>query len=201
MFLFLYAGLEVIYWGWINTFGTQSDGVSTEQSLYGSSIFWVCMTLGRVGTIPLAYVISTSRQLTLLIIGAMCSILLCVYFILDSRDIYVVIIGSALMGLFCSSMYPLAMNLPNSLGMKTTTNNTSKYAFGGSVGEALLPFVGALSISWFGKNAMFGCEIILLIAIIGVYSYALQVAEEQTTPASDIELKLAKGDLYRQLKE
>lgn len=200
-FLFLYAGVEVIYWGWINTFGILSDGISVEQSLYGSSIFWVCMTIGRGLTIPLAYVLSTSRQLMLLLAGVFLSVLTCIYFAATKQDIYVLFAGSSLMGFFCSSMYPLTMNLPNSLGMKTTTKNTSKYALGGSLGESVLPFVGGLSISWFGKNAMFGCELVLLVVIVLTYRYALKVAEVSSSPASAIEMSLAKGDLYRKLND
>ena len=81
------------------------------------------------------------------------------------------------MGLFCSGIYPLTMNLPNSLGMKTTTKNTSKYAFGGSLGLTILPFIGGMSISWFGKNGMFGCEFVLLIVTIAAFNYALSVAD------------------------
>ena len=82
--MFLEIGIEGIYWGWISTFGVLSEGITIEQALYGSSIFWVWMTVGRGLTIPLSYVLSTSKQLMLLLSGAFLSTLLCIYFVFKS---------------------------------------------------------------------------------------------------------------------
>jgi MFS family permease len=120
---------------------------------------------------------------------------------MKSQDLKALYLGSSLMGLFCSGIYPLTMNLPNSLSMKTSTRNTSKYALGGSMGETILPFLAGTAMAHFGQNSLFIWELVLVILLIGVYKYSLDIANKTTTDQTGIELTLTKGDLYRQLED
>lgn len=87
------------------------------------------------------------------------------------------------------------MNLPNSLGMKTTTTNTSKYAFGGSIGESVLPFFAGLTIDWFGRDAMFVDELVLGIFLLALYFKAISIGRSATGHKEPLEMALLKGQL------
>lgn len=180
LFMFVYAGFEVGYWGWISTFGTMTPGISTEQSLYSASIFWVSMTAGRALSIPLSLICSTSQQLLMLVVGSSLSMVASMFLLMNGKELVIIYYISCAMGLFCSGIYPLTMNLPNSLGLKTSTRNTSKYALGGSIGESVLPFFAGLTIDWFGREAMFIDEIILGICLIILYFKAISIGKSAT---------------------
>lgn len=157
-----------------------TPGITHDQSYYAASIFWVSMTAGRAISIPLSYILSTSQQLLLLVSGAVLSVIISIFLLVKGQELAIVLYISLAMGLCCSGVYPLTMNLPNSLGIKTSTANTSKFAFGGSVGESVIPFFMGLTIDWFGRDAMFADELILGLALLYLYFKAVQIGKSAT---------------------
>ena len=102
--------------------------------MLGSTLFWIAMTIGRAVSIPLSMVLSTTKQLFALITMAVCTIGVSIILLIQGKDLEIIYYISISMGIFCSGIYPLMMNFPNSVGMRTSTANTSKYALGGSIG-------------------------------------------------------------------
>jgi MFS family permease len=78
-------------------------------------------------------------------------------------------VGSALMGLFMSGVYPLTMSMPSSLKLRTSSKNTSVYAMGGCFGTICIPFVVGVVMEHFGPNSLFICMQIIAIAMVGEF--------------------------------
>lgn len=155
--LFFTTGNEAAFAGWLTSYGRMGDRLPLATCLLGESIFWVAMSVGRGMAIPLSMYWSNRRQMTMLIAGLFLTIFLCNILSWLSEYLLVMYVGSALMGLFASSVYPLTMSMPASLGLRTEGRNTSLYAMGGCFGVTLLPFAIGLVMEYSGPNSLFLC--------------------------------------------
>ena len=103
-FIFIYVGAEVGFGGWIPTYTVLKNLRTAEESGVGSSLFWTFLTFGRFIGIFLTRKYTSTRLMTINIIGANIS---CLYMILSDGSINVVYYGSCFYGFFMSTMYPL----------------------------------------------------------------------------------------------
>jgi fucose permease len=145
------------------------------------------MSAGRGLAIPVSLYWTNSKQLTMLVSGLFLTLLLCN--VLSWLALYelVVYLGSGLLGLFASSVYPLTMSMPASLRLKATSRNTSIYAMGGCVGVALLPFVVGMAMERFGPNSLFVCMQAIAVGMVVLF-ICVQRTNKQITykpPAID----------------
>lgn len=140
----IYSGGEASYSGWISSFGTIGDRIPVDESLYAMSIFWISKSIGRAAVIPLSYLLSTSKQLYLLVSGCIAVLTACV--ILNAFGYFKIVLyfGSACMGVFMSGIYPLTITLPNSYGMEINSKNTSQYILGSCIGFGATPYLVGL---------------------------------------------------------
>jgi len=103
-FYLLYVGAEVVFAQFLTTFALESDlHVGTSSANYITTTFWAAFAAGRFGAIFFAHFMSPTKMLLLnLGLTTIGSFILCVAAL---RSIYVLYIGSALIGIGMASTF------------------------------------------------------------------------------------------------
>jgi fucose permease len=120
-FFFFYVGTEVGFGGWISTFALMGEQMTETEAAYGTSVFWVAITAGRLGGVFLSQRYTTMQQLNLQVPGCVASALLMILFLLTKQLRILVYFGGLVFGLLMSSIFPLAMSIQTQFKMSTTS--------------------------------------------------------------------------------
>ncbi|MBN2048182.1 MAG: MFS transporter, partial [Anaerolineaceae bacterium] len=138
IFFFLYAGAEIAFSAWVFTYAKLKlppDLVNQAYQL--SSAFWGTMTIGRGLAIPLAFWINNKKLLLADLIGAIISLGMIV---VGSQSITALWIGTILLGLSMSSIFPLSMTYAESI-LPITGRVSRWFYFGVSAGFICFPLL------------------------------------------------------------
>ena len=173
-FFFTYVGIEVGFGGWISTFGILTGSMDERSAAYGASVFWTFITLGRLAGIPLSLRFGTLQQMRVLITG--CVAISCFSLLLATAGAYKFIIyfGGIVFGSFMSTLYPLAMSVPNQLRYRIPNETTSNFVFSGAAGEVTVPILMGYLMRWFGANSLFYCSVVCSIVMLLIYRLILE---------------------------
>ena len=162
---FIYSGVEVTTGQWSYSLLTEGRSISTNIAGTWISIYWGCLTVGRLLMDLLVNIVGTSQFLRINILGSIGGAI----FIWLNLHNTLSLIGLALIGFSLAPIYPsLISATPQQLGIPHATNAIGFQVSAASLGMALLPgFAGILA-----KN--FGLEIIgLFLIAISVIMFLL----------------------------
>lgn len=181
-------GNEATYGGWISTYGI-NNGVDKKIAIIGGSIFWASMTIGRGLSIPFSRVWNTKQQLTILSSGIFITVVLANILNFTKQYSIIIYLVSVLMGLFMSGIYPLTMNLTNSLGYKVMPKNTSRYVLGGCIGGAVIPYLTGVVMHLSGPSFLFLSMLIFITCSCLIYcrinNFKSGTTTQQSKPVSE----------------
>ncbi len=163
LFLFLYVGAEVSFGGWIFTYATRMKLSAAAAAAYLTSAFWGGLTLGRLGSIPIAIRI---RPRTILLVDLL-GCLLSLGIILMWRDSLVAVwIGTIGIGLSMASIFPTALSLAERR-MILTGKVTGWFFVGAAAGAMILPWLVGQLFEPVGPQILLYLLILdLLIAVL-----------------------------------
>jgi hypothetical protein len=114
-FFFVYVGMEIGFAGWISSYVVMSDLTSSHaKAAYATSVFFSALALGRVMAIPLAVYVSNSTMLRVQLSLTLASAVLVV--VIAPMSYNLAVVSSGVMGLACSSLFPLVMTLVGDYG-------------------------------------------------------------------------------------
>lgn len=128
------------------------------------------MTIGRGLSIPLSKVWNTRQQLVILSVGILVTVILANILNFTKQYSIIIYLVSVLMGLFMSGVYPLTMNLTNSMGYKVLPKNTSRYVLGGCIGGATIPYLTGVFMHFSGPSLLFLSMFIFIICSCLIYA-------------------------------
>jgi MFS transporter, FHS family, glucose/mannose:H+ symporter len=166
--MFLYTGTEVSTWGWMSTFLKQQLGFSIFLSGVAVAVFWSSLTLGRAACGRLALRVSIPKLVSVLSASAFVVVLLSGF--VSSAQVYWVVI--ALTGLSFSSMYPMLLSygVEHDMPLSAQTAAYSVLMAGGSIGNAVIPWVAGVVGEKVGiQAAMMGPSALFLIILVIVF--------------------------------
>lgn len=163
----IYVGLEVGYGGWISTYGTMSGYMTKSEAAYGSSVFWLSISVGRVLGVPMASRYPTNVQLKTLMYASVVSIFLANF--ITSWGASAIYLSSIMYGLAISAIYPLLMGMPTFLKFRLTAKNASTFVVAGSLGEAGIPILSGWLINWFGAGALFPTSLVYTLIMFSLF--------------------------------
>eukprot|EP00761_Pharyngomonas_kirbyi_P008350 gb/GECH01008361.1/.p1 GENE.gb/GECH01008361.1/~~gb/GECH01008361.1/.p1 ORF type:complete len:597 (+),score=84.58 gb/GECH01008361.1/:1-1791(+) len=151
LFLFLIIGFEVAFGGWISAYALSLQIMSEQEAATLSSVFWAALTLGRLIGVPLSAILNTIQMLLLDMVSAIFSATFLVIFPQSHLGIWII---TAATGLSVASIYPSAIALPGTFGLKVTGRGTSFLIVGACMGEVVIPFVIGPFFEYFGSTSL-----------------------------------------------
>lgn len=113
------------------------------------------MTIGRLAAIPLAAKYSADKYLKILIWFVLCVVSSCLVLLVLKLKFIVVYVGSALLGIGCSAMYPLSISMPISFGYHLSSENTAIISKFGVIGLIFIPLLAGYSMKLFGSYMLY----------------------------------------------
>lgn len=138
LLMFLYDGLQAAYGGYIYSYAVKGPArLHKSDAAYLNALFWGMFATGRLLSIALATKLSPSFMLFCNIIGCTTGLLL----MLALRYSHVMlIVGTCMLGIFMSSVFPTALSLTEQY-IHVTPTTTSFLVFGAAVGEMSMPVI------------------------------------------------------------
>ena len=80
-----------------------------------------------------------------------------------------VYLGSALIGLALSAVYPLLMSIPGAMGYYLSPTNAAMFTVMGSTGESVIPVLFGVMIDLFGPGVLFVGALLISVGMIVLY--------------------------------
>lgn len=178
---FAYVGVEGGFGGWIFTYALE-EGIANEAAAsYMNSIFWGALTLGRLISIPLAQKLTPSK---LLIGNFTLAIIFLGLILIWPREVIVIWVGSAGLGLALSSVFPTLLALSETR-MQITGKVTGLFFLGSSSGGLLVPMLLGQIFEYIGAYqimlTLFGLACLGLIVLFSVIMASNRVGEKIRT--------------------
>ncbi len=136
LFFFMHMGAELAFGGWIFSYAEEAIGSETTARVVNSA-FWGGLVVGRIISIPLAWRLSPRGMLQVDLVGAAASLGLVILLPEWTPALWIGTIG---FGVFVASMIPASFNFAAER-MPITSQVSSAFLVGGSLGSMLLPWV------------------------------------------------------------
>jgi FHS family Na+ dependent glucose MFS transporter 1 len=165
LLLFLYAGLEGGFGGWVFTFTREMKIADPARAAYLTSVFWGAFTVGRLLGIPLAFRFKPVRILLIDYLGCAVGIGM-IWF--GSHSYPMVLAGAALFGLTIASIFPTALSLAGR-NLRITGKVTSYFFVGASTGSMSLPWIMGQVFEIYGPQAIIYSIIVWLLLSFAVF--------------------------------
>ncbi len=169
LFLFLCAGTQAAFGGWIYTYATELDLTTPAQAAYLTSAFWGALTLGRLLSIPLA----ARLQPMLLLFGSLAGCLLnLMLIIIFSHSLSILWIAACGLGLSMAAVFPTTLSF-SGRRMTITGQITGVFLVGSGLGVMSVPWLIGQTIESSGPQSMLiillGCIIAAGVVLTGIY--------------------------------
>ncbi|GFY67802.1 major facilitator superfamily domain-containing protein 4A [Trichonephila inaurata madagascariensis] len=164
--MFLYDGLQAAYGGYIYSYAVKGPvNFRKSDAAYLNALFWGMFAAGRLLSIALATKLSPSFMLFCNIIGCTVGLLL----MLALRYNHVMlIIGTCLLGIFMSSVFPTTLSLTEQY-IHITPSTTSFLVFGAAVGEMSMPVIVGHEFHRVGPTSLLVIGMVLCFVSIIAY--------------------------------
>ncbi|KAL1436690.1 hypothetical protein MTO96_049416 [Rhipicephalus appendiculatus] len=136
--MFLYDGLQAAYGGYIYSYAVKGAArLPRADAAYLNALFWGMFAMGRLISIALATKLAPALMLLCNVCGCTLGVtlMLCVPW---SKA--VLIMGTMLMGIFMSSVFPTALSLAEQC-IYVSPRITSTLVFGAALGEMSMPVI------------------------------------------------------------
>lgn len=172
-FLFLYAGAEVSYGGWIFTYATALNLSNATNAAYLTSFFWGFLTLGRLLSIPLATRLSIMKMLAGALAGSVFSI---AALLVWPNSTMVLWMGTLALGLSMSLIFPMTISLAEQI-LSLSGQMASYFFVGAGLGTMLIPWLIGQKFEQAGSIVTMRIIFVTLLAAAGVLSLIYQQAK------------------------
>ncbi|KAM3935402.1 major facilitator superfamily domain-containing protein 4A [Leptodactylus fuscus] len=164
--LFMTDGIVGEYSGFIYSYAVEEPlSLAHKTAGYLPSLFWACITLGRLISIPVSYKVPPRSMLFINLIGMAGTFL---FLLLSQNSIPGLFIGTALLGLCLSSVFPSMLayteDMLNYKGCATTVLVTSA-----GMGEMVLQILVGMVIQTQGSYSFLVCGISLSVLALSLY--------------------------------
>jgi hypothetical protein len=166
------TAIDVGYGGWISTFSLNAGIMDEEKSTIAPGIFWLSLTMGRILAIFMTIRFESSVLIFFNLIGALSSL---TYLLLFNNSVFGVYFGSALFGLFISSLLPLAFTIPAKFGMITTEKITSIFNSCSCFGDMIIPMAIGYAMDFFGNIFLMWVSLLCIGLILLCYIIATRI--------------------------
>ncbi|KAH7973884.1 hypothetical protein HPB49_006247 [Dermacentor silvarum] len=136
--MFLYDGLQAAYGGYIYSYAVKGAArLPRSDAAYLNALFWGMFAMGRLISIVLATKLAPALMLLCNVCGCTLGVtlMLCVPW---SKA--VLIMGTMMMGIFMSSVFPTALSLAEQC-IYVSPRITSTLVFGAALGEMSMPVI------------------------------------------------------------
>ncbi len=163
---FLYVGMEVGYSGLVFSYATGLGLTATVTAGYLTSLFWACMTLGRLLTVPLAARVRPRFLLVVDLSGILFFLGLLAARPQTSLVVWVVTIG---LGFSMASFYPTLLALAGR-HLPLTGRVASWFMIGGGLGAMSIPWLLGQLFTAEGPQVL--APTLLLMALVAAAVFA-----------------------------
>jgi len=139
-FLGIYVGIEVLFGGFIYSYGVLHVGMSSQDGRLLTAVYWGCLALGRLAAVPLSMVATPLQMMTADLAGCVLAAL-AVALVPGTGSLWV---ATGLFGFSMASIFPSAFNIASSC-IHVSGKVASFFVVWSAFGEMILPAVaGAL---------------------------------------------------------
>ena len=153
-----YVAAEVGFGGWISTYALELGFGDAADTAYLASVFWGCLTLGRLIAVPLAGRIRASSLIAIDFAGALMCLIAIAWAPQSKATLW---IATGLFGFFLASIYPMLL-VYSGERMPVSGRSTSWYMAASSLGSMSLPWLiggafvalGPASLLWLDGAAV-----------------------------------------------
>ena len=163
-FLFLYAGAEVSFGGWIYSYAVALRLSSDAVAAYLASAFWGALTAGRLLAIPLAVRLPPRYLLLADFLGCLASL---GALLLWPHSLVVVWLGTCGLGLSMASIFPTTLSLAQGR-MPISGAVTGWFFVGASAGGMTLPWLIGQFFESVGPRVLIAILAVDLTAALGL---------------------------------
>ncbi|KAM8975955.1 major facilitator superfamily domain-containing protein 4A [Pelodytes ibericus] len=189
--LFMSDGIVGEYSGFIYSYAVEPPlDLAHKTAGYLPSLFWAFITLGRLISIPLSYKMTPRSMLFINLIGVTATFL---FLILSEHSVTALFVGTAILGLFLSSVFPSMLayteDILNYKGCATTILVT-----GAGMGEMILQILVGTVMEAQGSYSFLVCGIslsslalMLFVALLIFDSMHPRVSEDPSCKTPDFD--------------
>lgn len=161
---FIHVGAELAFGGWVYSYATALDIGAETTARVLNAMFWGGLVAGRVVAIPVSTRLRPATMIQLDLLGAAASLV-----IVASVPGWGIWVGTALFGASIASIFASCLNYAGEQ-MPTTSQGTSVFLIGASLGSMTLPWVVGRLFSPVGPEAMVYVVGIAIAAGLGVFA-------------------------------
>lgn len=164
--LFMTDGIVGEFSGFIYSYAVEEPlSLAHKTAGYLPSLFWACITLGRLISIPVSYKVHARSMLFFNLVGVSATFL---FLLLLQNSIPSLYVGTAFLGLFLSSIFPSMLayteDMLNYKGCATTILVTAA-----GMGEMVLQILVGMVIQTQGSNSFLVCGLSLSILALSLF--------------------------------
>ncbi|KAG9467912.1 major facilitator superfamily domain-containing protein 4A [Eleutherodactylus coqui] len=164
--LFMTDGIVGEFSGFIYSYAVEEPlSLAHKTAGYLPSLFWACITLGRLISIPVSYKVPPRSMLFINLVGVTATLLL---LLLSRNSVPGLFVGTSFLGLFLSSVFPSMLayteNMLNYKGCATTILVTSA-----GMGEMILQILVGMAIQTQGSYSFLVCGVSVSILALSLF--------------------------------
>jgi MFS transporter, FHS family, Na+ dependent glucose transporter 1 len=160
LFYLCAVGIEMGFANWIYDYGAAQGFERDGAASWLGTAFLASFTLGRLISVPLAAVVPPAQTLIGDVVVATLGL---VILVIGQGAAATVWIGTVLFALGCASMFPCMLSLSGQF-VPATSNVTSAYLVGASIGGMAIPFLIGVLLDRSGAGSM---PVVVLVATVG----------------------------------
>ncbi|XP_029430146.1 major facilitator superfamily domain-containing protein 4A [Rhinatrema bivittatum] len=181
--LFMSDGIVGEYAGFVYTYAVEKPlSIEHKKAGYLPSLFWASITLGRLLSVPLSYWMKATTMIFINLSGVLLTFLL---LLLTSYSTVFLFVGTALLGLFLSSIFPSMLayteDVLNYKGCATTVLVT-----GAGIGEMVLQMMVGTIIQQEGSHSFLVCGTIFGCLAFAFYVVLLVFHRMHRKPSAEV---------------
>ncbi|XP_077544913.1 major facilitator superfamily domain-containing protein 4A-like [Haemaphysalis longicornis] len=174
--MFLYDGLQAAYGGYIYSYAVKGDArLPRADAAYLNALFWGMFAMGRLVSIALATRLAPALMLLINVGGCTAGVSLMMCFPWSKACL---IMGTMLIGIFMSSVFPTALSLAEQC-ICVTPRITSTLVFGAALGEMSMPVILGHEFHRVGPTAfLVTCQVLCLLSCatyVGLWAVGHQI--------------------------
>ena len=173
--LFLFVAAEASYGGWVYTYALKRDIGTAATAAYLTSAFWGALTLGRLGSIPIAARFRSAAILLGNILGCLAGL---VIVLLGHSSLPALWAGTFVFGFAMGPLFPTTISFASTL-MTTTGRVTAWFLVGGSLGVMTLPWLIGQLFEPLGPQIAMWLITLAMVLSVGVYGLLMVDARRE----------------------
>jgi FHS family Na+ dependent glucose MFS transporter 1 len=181
LFLFLYAGAEIAFGGWIYTYALARNLADATTAAVLTSVFWGSLTVGRFLSIPIAL---RFRPHTILLVDLVGCLLSVGVLLAWPHTWTATWLGACGLGLAMASVFPTAISWAERR-LPITGRTTSWFFVGASLGGMFLPWAIGQFFEPVGPEVTMVIILIDLTVTLGVFAGLMLFSARRLSPAAD----------------